>query len=161
MKINTILTGLIVVSLLACTSENKINSADSVTQDLAVEHSGDQEVHSTGLSLNNGGKWHTDESTRRHAANLNVLVKEFQNTPKDAVESYHVFAGSMQEEISGLIKDCRMQGADHDALHLWLEPVMKDIKDLKEIGTAEEGKDVSMRLTDNVQKFNQYFENAH
>jgi len=54
-----------------------------------------------------------------------------------------------------------MKGADHDALHLWLEPVMKDVNDLKYAGTADEAKHIAATLNANVQKFNQDFENAN
>ena len=161
MKIKIILTGLMAVSFLACNSENKAGLTSTAKTERTVEHSNEEEDHAGGLSLNQGSKWQTDESTRFHAANLNTLVDEFHKKENADVESYHVFAATMQEELGGLVKDCKMKGADHEALHLWLEPVMKGVNDLKEAGTAEEGKHVGERLTINVQKFNQYFENAH
>lgn len=161
MKIKIALASLMVVSFLACTNEKKPALSSDVQTETADEHSTTSADHDSGLSLNNGNKWSTDESTRFHATNLNALVDDFQKKGSTDIESYHLFAGTMQEELGGLVKDCKMKGADHDALHLWLEPVMQGVNDLKKAGTLDEGKPIADMLAVNVLKFNQYFENAH
>ncbi|MEJ7736940.1 MAG: hypothetical protein WKF97_05895 [Chitinophagaceae bacterium] len=50
-----------------------------------------------------------------------------------------------------------MKGPNHEVLHLWLEPVLKDVSNLKKINATDEGKQVTEKLTDDVEKFNQYF----
>lgn len=63
----------------------------------------------------------------------------------------------MQKELNSLISDCKMKGPNHEVLHLWLEPVLKDVSNLKKINATDEGKQVTEKLTDDVEKFNQYF----
>lgn len=161
MKIKIALTSLMVVLFLACNSEKKTDSTDAVQTETTHEHSTAEEAPNVGLALNKGNKWQSDESTWMHAANLNALVNDFQKKKDRNMDSYQVFAAAMQEELGGLVKDCKMKGADHDALHLWLEPIMKDLNDLKKAATASEAKPLADALSANVQKFNQYFENAH
>lgn len=59
--------------------------------------------------------------------------------------------------MDGLIKDCKMKGPDHEALHLWLQPVLQDIKNLATTVSAEEGKEATEKLSRDIEKFNQYF----
>ena len=158
MKIKIILTGWMIVSFMACTNDNKTGLTSVAQTDTA--HPKAEEDPSVGLSLNKGEKWQTDESTWVHSANLNALVAAFhKNEPAD-IASYQVLGSAMQEELGGLVKDCKMKGEDHDALHSWLEPVMKDVNDLIKAGTVDEGKNIVETLTTDVEKFNQYFENA-
>lgn len=161
MKIKITLTSLMVVLFLACNSEKKTDSTDAVQTETTHKHSNAEEAANVGLALNKGNKWQSDESTWMHAANLNAVVTEFHNKKDTDLESYQVFAADLQEELGGLVKDCKMKGADHDALHLWLEPIMEDVNDLKKAGTAAEAFPIAETLSANVQKFNQYFENAH
>ena len=161
MKFKILIAILLAFSFLACTSENKFPLNSTTETEAAHGHSDVEQTPADGLTLNNGSKWEADESTRLHAANLNALVDAFDKKENSDVESYHVFAAAMQEELGGLVKDCKMKGVDHDALHLWLEPVMKGVNDIKETPVAEEGKHIAEQLTTNVQKFNQYFEYAH
>ena len=161
MKIKIVLTGLILVSFLACTSEKKMDSNIAVQAEREHGHLSEGEDHKIGLSLNNGSRWQTDESTWVHAVSLNALVEAFNKKEHTDIEAYRVFGTAMQNELGGLVKDCKMKGADHDALHLWLEPVMKDVNDLNKAGTADEGSNIVATLTADVEKFNLYFENAH
>lgn len=161
MKIKITLASLMVVLFLACNNEKKMDSTNAAQNETTHEHSNAEEAPNVGLALNNGSKWMTDESTWVHSASLNALVDDFQKKEDRDLESYQVFAAAMQEELGGLVKDCKMKGANHDALHLWLEPIMKDVNDLKKAATAAEADPIAETLSANVQKFNQYFENAH
>ena len=109
------------------------------------------------LSLNNGAKWQTDESTRKHAATLNNMVNDFEKQTDKSLTAHHFFADKMQEELQQLINDCTMEGADHDALHLWLEPVLNDVKTLMNSANDEAAKTSAATLSEDVKKFNQYF----
>lgn len=161
MKIKIALASLMIVSFLACTNESKFSVKSTPEAVVGNEHSSDSDNAAVGLSLNDGSKWKTDESTWTHAKDLNALVDSFNPEDNADAETYHVFAASMQEKLGGLVKDCKMKGADHDVLHLWLEPVMAGVNDLKLVSTADEGKLIAGTLNTNVQKFNQYFEYAH
>ena len=57
-----------------------------------------------------------------------------------------------------MIKQCTMKGADHDALHLWLEPLMKKEKELGESSTVDKAISILHELETQVNLFPQYFE---
>ena len=122
------------------------------------EHANEgHDEHTSPLALNNNAKWQTDESTRTHALKLNADADAFTTKANADVAAYHAFAGEMQKELEALISDCKMQGPTHEALHLWLEPVLKDVNGLKKTTTIEDGKHAVEKFTDDVKKFNQYF----
>nr|MBP9549648.1 hypothetical protein [Chitinophagales bacterium] len=60
--------------------------------------------------------------------------------------------------INKMISECRMQGADHDALHLWLEPLMGMNKKLQAAGSVEEGAESLAMIQEQVNLYSQYFE---
>lgn len=114
------------------------------------------EQHS-GLSLNNGAKWQTDESTRSHFQKASSILDKFKQNENPDTSDYKSVAQEMQNELDGLIKDCRMTGPDHDALHKWLEPVLKSVNHLKKVQSRDEGRQVLEILNEEVGKFKQYF----
>lgn len=160
MMTRKILTGLILFSFFACSQANKGENSGASVEAPAGEHTSAEVAHLEGLTLNKGSKWNTDESTRFHAANLSTAIDAFNSKDHQEISEYHSFAAELQSELGGLVKDCKMKGADHDALHLWLEPVMKGAGDLKTVKSAEEGKNLTETLTGNIKKFNQYFQHA-
>jgi hypothetical protein len=160
MMTRKILSGLILFSFFACNQVNKEQNSASIGATPMEEHVDAKEAHSAKLALNKGSKWNTDESTRFHAANLNTAIEAFNKKKEPGVDEYHSFAAELQTELGALLKACRMKGADHEALHLWLGPVMKHTADLKSVTTAEDGKQVTEQLSADIQKFNQYFQNA-
>ena len=112
---------LLTVAIAACTSQEK------------TEHKGnnpnEQEDTAAAVPLNNGSKWKADEATKENVAKIVLLVND--NTYADATKRSQLYA-HLQTKIDTLVKQCNMQGAEHDALHVWLEKVLKDMKDLKE-----------------------------
>lgn len=160
MMTRKIVTALILFSFFACSQGNKKENSTTTVTEPREEHAAAEDTHSTELTLNKGSKWKTDESTRLHAAKLNTAIDAFNKKEAPGVAEYHTFAAELQTELGALVKACRMKGADHEALHLWLGPVMKQTADLKSVGTAGEGKKVTEQLSADIKKFNQYFENA-
>lgn len=120
-------------------------------------HSEAHNSHPEALSLNNGAKWQTDESTRLHAAKLISEVEVFKKNTSPNLANYQSFAGTIQTELNSLIKDCKMTGPEHEALHHWLEPVLQDVNLLSKATSEEEAKPLSLQLTENILKYNQYF----
>ena len=158
MKAKILLTALIAFSLLSCNNESSQVAVGET--ELSTDHA-DVQTDAAGLTLNNGQKWLADESTQAHAGNLNALVDDFRKQEKADNKTYQAFASDLQNELAALVKDCKMKGVDHDALHLWLEPVMTDANALGKAATVAEGRPIAERLTLNVPKFNEYFEYVH
>src|SRR5690606_33271442 len=112
----------------------------------------------TVLALNKGEKWKSDDPTNMHAQNLIVLNQEFR--PKAAganLEMFRNYADMLQQELNGMIKDCKMEGPDHDALHLWLEPILNRIKNLKNAENEEKAKEIDTDLSEKIMKYDQFF----
>ena len=159
MSIKTLFPLIFAVLFFGC---NNANNEKNKTEDTVIkeshEHASDHdEKHADTIALDKGAKWQTDESTRKHAAKLIAETNAFNTKENADVSSYHAFADDMQKELNTLISDCKMQGENHEALHLWLEPVLKDVSDLKKINAAEAGIAATAKLTIDITKFNQYF----
>jgi len=88
MKFKILISILLAFSFLACSSENKFPVNSTAETEVAHGHSTDEEKDAGELTLNNGSKWETDESTRRHAVNLNVLVEAFDKKEDAYTETY-------------------------------------------------------------------------
>ncbi|MBS1614493.1 MAG: hypothetical protein JST06_00055 [Bacteroidetes bacterium] len=111
--------------------------------------------HISSLSMNEGAKWKTDAGTRMHVVALQELTNGFKEST--ALSDYHQLAASLQTELNMLVKECRMDGPEHEALHLWLEPVVEDVKSLSSLTDVGSGKATLQKLNQDLQLFNQYF----
>jgi hypothetical protein len=103
------------------------------------------------VPLNAGHKWKVDEATRKNVA---AMVQIVNDTIYNNAGKRKEFAASMQSQIDTLVKECTMQGPAHDALHIWLEKVLKDVKDLKE----DKNPQTSAALAKDVKSFYNFFE---
>jgi hypothetical protein len=111
-----------IVVMAACTSDVK-------TEQSTNENPKEKEHSATAVPLNNVNKWKADQATRQHVADMIQVVND--STYAEATKREQLYT-TLQTKIDTLVKQCRMQGADHDALHVWLEKVIKDMKELKE-----------------------------
>lgn len=113
-----------------------------------------QEKTSEELVLNNGTKWKVDQATDNNVARLQQIAEKVNG---HKLVDYHQAGTTLQAGINQMIKECHMKGPDHLALHKWLEPLMKQVNQLKQATTPASAKihfsEVKKRLT----LFNQYF----
>lgn len=149
-----ILSILLAASLLpACNSKNDhTGNADPAT---VVAHHEDHEKIAEGLALNNGAKWKADSTTIVNATLLQTIVS---GARKESLDNYIQTAKQLENGLSKMISECKMQGADHDALHQWLEPLMEKTKDLKKVSSVENAAAVLHEIEKQVNLFPQYFE---
>lgn len=83
--------------------------------------------------LNHGAKWVVDKTTCNNIINLQRAVNAADSkTPKD-LRDYQQAATTLQSGITKLMRQCRMQGAAHLALHKWLEPLIKQVAKLNQV----------------------------
>ena len=150
-----ILAALIVTSfLLACNLQN--NTENSSAPDTATAET--QHAHAekaTALVLNNGAKWKSDSTT---LLNVQALQNIVSNAKKESVENYSKTATQLQDRLNKMINECKMTGADHDALHQWLEPIIEKTKDLKNANSGENALTILNEVDDQLKIFHQYFE---
>lgn len=171
MKLKLILLSTVFAAFMSCkdTNQNQQTAETSETE-TAIEHdheheSGDAHSHDehgteagTVLALNNGEKWKSDDPTNMHAQKLIGLANDFRSKAEGAnLEMFRNYAEMLQQELNGMIKDCTMKGPDHDALHLWLEPVLEGVKTLKDSENEEEARKADSDLTKKILKYDQFF----
>ena len=141
--------------LLACNSNVANKEETSAHTKDSLQH---EEPKNEVLSLNNGMKWNSDESTNENVKDLTTIVNEFNLKKEKNIIGYNVFATDLQNSLNTLIKECRMKGPDHDALHLWLEPILKDVNSLKEVTKEDEATTLFNSIDNRVKMYDQYFE---
>lgn len=147
-----ILTILLSVSLLAaCNSNDKKSTAESAT----VENHAYHDKITEGLVLNNGARWKADSTT---VVNVGILQTIVSGAQKESLDNYTQKAKQLEDGLSKMISECTMKGADHDALHKWLEPLMEKTKDLKEASAVSKAADILHDIEKQVNLFPQYFE---
>ncbi|MCK9402101.1 MAG: hypothetical protein M0Q26_01750 [Chitinophagaceae bacterium] len=138
--------------LLACNSQNE--KENSTTAEPATENHEHTEK-ANGLVLNNGAKWKADSTTLANAAGLQGIVS---NAKKESLENYLQTASRLESGLSKMVNECKMNGADHDALHQWLEPLMQKTKELKKATASENAAAVLGDIEKQISLFAQYFE---
>lgn len=111
----------------------------------------------TSLTLNNGAKWVVDSTTADNYINLQTTTNMFAVDPYPSLANYQVYGNDMGTAINKLMKECRMKGADHDALHHWLEPIIRQTKELKNVSDTVEARRLFDSVHTRVDAYNQYF----
>lgn len=113
----------------------------------------DQQNSGMAIPLNDGKKWKADEVTK---SNVAVLAQIANDSIYQSVDKRRQLSDEIQSRLDTLIGQCSMKGPAHDALHLWLEKILKDVKDLKE-GHGEYGV-VYSALKRDIENFYSSFE---
>jgi hypothetical protein len=134
------------VALAACTGPVKKEQKDNTNVK-------EQETTITAVPLNNGSKWKADEVTKKNVAELLQVVNN--SSYADEKKRSQLYA-TMQTKIDTLVKQCKMQGPEHEALHVWLKKILEDMKKLKE--DDNEYGPAYANLRKDVESFNTYFE---
>ena len=148
-----ILAALFVTSfLLACSQNVAENStAPGTAADTQLKHA----EEATGLVANNGAKWKADSTTLLNVQSLQNIVSDAK---KESAENYSKTATQLQEGLNKMIDECKMTGADHVALHQWLEPIIEKTKDLKNAAIVENASAILIEIENQINLFPQYFE---
>jgi ribonuclease D len=142
------------IVLLACNSQhgrnwNANNPASDKHQDA---------TESEKLVLNNGAKWKVDDITSSNVKNLQVIVKGFESGNDKSLQAYKKADDDLQNGLTKMISECKMQGPDHEALHKWLEPLMEDVAKLKQASAENIASQSFAAIKVQADLYNQYFE---
>jgi len=137
---------MVLAAFASCTGQQ---TAERQEKNTAIEN----EDKVVTVPLNGGAKWKTDEATKKNVAEMVQVVSD--STYADSGKRKQLYA-NLKTKIDTLVKECSMKGAEHDALHMWLEKVLKDLKDLKE--EDDEYNDVYAALKKDIANFYQSFE---
>lgn len=134
----------------ACNSDySKKEPGESVTN----EHQ-----NASTLTLNNGAKWKADSITNRNVARLKTATDNFRVNLSPTVEEYHLFGNDLSNGLNTMVQQCKMTGPDHEALHHWLEPILNETKQLKNVSDTVKGRSIFNSLDKNIDSYHTYFE---
>lgn len=125
------------------------------TSDTISEKHDEHKEKAGELELNNGAKWKIDSATSVNVGILRTIIADAKNN-KPA--NYAATATKLEDGLNKLVKECKMSGAEHDALHQWLEPMIAKTRELKNAGTGESGEAVLNAIDKQMGLFDQYFE---
>ena len=136
--------------LISC-NQNKNQDAtnDSLTHD---------EGNTTALSLNNGAKWKADTATNQHVTDLRTIADNFKIQPSPSLNEYTILGNDLNNSLQKMIQECKMYGADHEALHHWLEPVLKETNELKNTKDTTAARKNFDHIDAQIDAYHTYFE---
>lgn len=137
---------MVLAACISCTSQQTAEQHENNT-------SNDNQDEVVTVPLNSGAKWKADEATKKNVAAMVQVVSD--STYADAGKRKQLCA-NLKTKIDTLVKECSMKGAEHDALHVWLEKVLKDLKELKE--DDDEYSEAYAALKKDIANFYQSFE---
>jgi len=136
--------------LISCNQNNNQEATnDSLTHD---------EANTTALSLNNGAKWKADTATNQHVTDLRTIADNFKIQPSPSLNEYAILGNDLNNSLQKMIQECKMTGADHEALHHWLEPVLKETNELKNTKDATAARKNFDHIDAQIDAFHTYFE---
>ena len=141
-----------VMLMLAC---NPANEKGNSVEPVAAENHHQPGEKAGEPGLNNGSKWKVDLATFSKVGFLKTILS---GPGKESLESYSKTAAELESGLNKMIAECKMKGADHEALHHWLEPLLKNTKELKEATSFENASVIFHEIQMQVNLFDQYFE---
>jgi hypothetical protein len=122
------------------------------------EHVATASVEQTQLTLNNRAKWKADSITNQNVVILKTVSDNFKIKPFPSAVDYQVFSGDLSNALNQMIQQCKMTGPDHEALHLWLEPILEQNKELKNISDTANAKRIFVSIDQRIGDYPNYFE---
>ena len=136
---------ILLVATLSCTNQQSAEQEN--------ETAPDKENLVATVSSNGGTKWKGDEATKKNVAAMMRVVNDtaYVNAAKKTLLYTNIHA-----KIDTLVKECSMKGAGHEALHMWRQIVLKDLKELQE--EDNEYSEAYAALKKDVGSFYQAFE---
>lgn len=110
------------------------------------------------LALNNGAKWKADLVTNHNVTNLRSIADDFKTKSSPSVIDYQKLSTDLTTGLNKMIKECKMTGPDHDALHIWLQPILEENAELKNSTDTEISGTIFKSIDKRLDNYNNYFE---
>lgn len=147
-----------VTFLLSAASCNNTGKQEASTEEAVHSHEAEEPARAEELSLNNGQKWQTDQATGENVTFMKTMADNFGAEPNPGTTQYQLLGNDMQKGLDKLIQQCTMKGAAHDELHKWLEPVIRNIKDLKGVTDSVRGQQLFTELKGRFENYGNFFQ---
>lgn len=118
-----------------------------------------QETPELTLSLNNGAKWKSDESTFTGMKRLELTLFNFSKDFKEpTINDYNKLGEALANINADIIKQCSMEGKDHDQLHILLAPMLENVDVIKKGTDPVQVEENVQELRSAITKFFAHFE---
>jgi hypothetical protein len=144
-----ILLILVISVLVACNSDSVKKQPTDTTH---------QQHDSAELTLDNGSKWKADSITNHNIVNLKTMADNFRIKPFPNVNEYHLLGNDLSNGLNTMIQQCKMTGPGHEVLHHWLEPILNETKELKNVNDTASGRAIFQTLDKHIDTYHTYFE---
>lgn len=151
---------ILIFSLLffACNPELE-KKADSAVQPSTENHSGHHEnEQDEQLTLNNGMKWKLDEVTRNNIEAIQEMVESMEAETNRTIKEYNADGKKIEDQLNKLIQDCKMEGKNHEMLHLWLIPFINEVKILSITNEIKDAEKTFFHIDQELHRFDLFFE---
>ena len=118
----------------------------------------DHDENSSELVLNNGNKWKADSITNHNVVGLKTTADMFRVQPFPSINNYQLLGTDLSKDLDVLLKECKMKGEDHEALHNWLAPILKQTNDLKNITDTAKAREIFKSVDVRIDAYRNFFE---
>ena len=122
------------------------------------EHDSADQAQTTELSLNNGAKWKADSITNNNVLNLRTIADNFRIKSSPLASDYQILSSDLNNALNKMIQECKMTGPDHEALHHWLGPILKETNELKNITDTTVARTTFKSIDKRLDVYHNYFE---
>lgn len=106
------------------------------------------------IVLNNDIKWQANIETTDGVKEMLTLIKDNKTT---TIDDYKKLGVTLNNAKNTVVKECTMEGASHDNLHVWLHPLIEKIELLQKIQNAEEGAQLTSNIKMHLEGYYDYF----
>ncbi|MEN8247623.1 MAG: hypothetical protein ABFS32_01720 [Bacteroidota bacterium] len=149
---------IIAFSLLAVSCGNSHNHEHSEQAD--TQQSNDiKKTTEIKISLNEGKKWDADFSTFTGMQRLENALDHFDEVfASPSIEDYKKLGKSLASINKDIISQCKMEGEDHEQLHILLAPMLTNVDVIQNSNDEVEVKKNITALSFSIEKFFEHFE---
>lgn len=140
--------------------EQTLSEEHNQTHDTHDEHADhDHEMAETHiLTLNNGAKWQADAPTNHNAQMLMAIGEQFSDKNQHALEDYQTFGNDVNAGINKMIRECTMEGAPDQALHVWFAPLLGQASTLSKATDTSGLDNIASEMVHRLEMYPEYFE---
>lgn len=146
------------VFFILCSTAFFLSCNQSSNQKEPVENSMHETHENNELTLNNGAKWQADSSTNRHVVSIKTMANMFKVAPFPAAEKYQILGADVQAGFNSMIQDCTLKGAQDEALHKWMLPILRQAGELKNVTDTAIGRPIFDSLDHRINIYYDYFQ---
>lgn len=146
---------------ISCKEVKKTDSTQTVTKSEPVEQEFDVQTSLeldytwvNNIVLNEGKKWQANKET---TDGVNAMLKSINEATTSTTSDYIKLGDRLNDIKNTVIKECTMEGASHDNLHIWLHSLIEKIELLQKVENTEVGKQITSNIEKHLEGYYNFF----